>query len=252
MVMSARTRIVRSACRGCHGVFQVLVHLKKDRVVKVTGDPESPTSRGYLCPKGSAAPELLYHPDRLTHPLRRVGERGENRWKKVSWEEALNEMADKLIQIKRESGAEFVAIGQGTGIPHTEWTARFSYAYGTPNFIGPAHICYLPRVIASGLTLGRLPVCDIYGFGREKPACILIWGCNITETGAADGMCGGMLQRALREAQKVIVVDPRRIGPTATANHWLQLRPGTDGALALAMINTIIAEDLVNHNFVDN
>ena len=250
--MSDRMRIVRSACRGCHGVCQVLVHLEGDRVVKVTGDPDSPTSRGYLCPKGSAAPELLYHPDRLTHPLRRVGERGENRWKKVSWEEALDEMADKFTRIKEESGAEFVAMAQGTGRPYTEWTARFAHAFGTPNFIGPAHICYLPRVIASGLTLGRLPICDIYGFGGEKPACILIWGCNITYSGAADGMCGGMLQRALREAQKVIVVDPRRIGPAETADHWLQLRPGTDGALALAMINTIIAEDLVDHHFVDN
>ncbi len=250
--MSDRMRIVRSACRGCHGVCQVLVHLKGDRVVKVTGDPDSPTSRGYLCPKGKAAPELLYHPDRLTHPLRRAGKRGENRWKKVSWEEALSEMADKFTQIKRESGAEFVAIGQGTGRPHTEWTARFAHAYGTPNFIGPAHICYLPRVIASGLTLGRLPVCDIYGFGGKKPACILIWGCNITHSGAADGMCGGMLERALKDAEKVIVVDPRRIRPAETADHWLQLRPGTDGALALAMINTIIAEDLVDHHFVDN
>ena len=250
--MSDRMRIVRSACRGCHGVCQVLVHLKGNRVVKVTGDPESPTSRGYLCPKGSAAPELLYHRDRLTHPLRRVGERGENRWKRISWEEALNEITDKLTQIKNESGAEFVAIGQGTGRPHTEWTARFAHAYGTPNFIGPAHICYVPRVIASGLTLGRLPVCDIYGFGGEKPACVLIWGCNITYSGAADGMCGGMLQRALGEAQTVIVVDPRRIGPAETADHWLQLRPGTDGALALAIINTIIAEDLVDHHFVDH
>ena len=148
--MSDRIRIVRSACRGCHGVCQVLVHLEGDRVVKITGDPDSPTSRGYLCPKGSAAPELLYHPDRLTHPLRRVGDRGENRWEKVSWEEALNETAEKLSQIKRESGAEFVAIGQGTGRPHTEWTARFAHAYGTPNFIGPAHVCFLPRVIQAG------------------------------------------------------------------------------------------------------
>ncbi len=245
-------RIVRSACRGCHGVCQVLVHLDGDRVVKVTGDPESPTSRGYLCPKGKAAPELLYHPDRLTRPLRRVGERGQNRWKQVSWEEALGEMADNFNRIKQESGAEFVAMAQGTGKPCTEWTGRFANAFGTPNFVGPAHICFLPRVIASGLTLGRLPICDIYGLGGEKPACILIWGCNITYSGAADGMCGGMLQRALREAQKVIVVDPRRIGPAETADHWLQLRPGTDGALALAMINTIIAEDLVDHHFVDN
>src|SRR4030067_3304434 len=98
-MMSDRMHIVRSACRGCHGVCQVLVHLEGGRVVKVTGDPESPTNRGYLCPQGSAAPELLYHPDRLTHPLRRVGERGENRWKQVSWEEALSEMVDHFNQI---------------------------------------------------------------------------------------------------------------------------------------------------------
>jgi anaerobic selenocysteine-containing dehydrogenase len=250
--MPAKTRIIRSACRSCHGVCQVFVHLEGDRVVKVTGDPDSPTSRGYLCPKGKAAPEMLYHPDRLAYPLRRAGVRGENKWKRVSWEEALSEMVEKFTQIKQESGAEFLAMGQGTGRPHTEWTRRFAYAFGTPNFVSAAHICYLPRVISSTLTLGRLPVCDIYGFGGEKPACILIWGCNITHSGAADGMCGGMLQRALREAQKVIVVDPRRIGPAETADHWLQLRPGTDGALALAMINTIIAEDLVDHNFVDN
>ncbi|MCJ7652993.1 MAG: molybdopterin-dependent oxidoreductase, partial [Actinobacteria bacterium] len=86
-------RVVRSSCRMCHGVCQVLVHLDGDRVVKVTGDPDSPTSRGYLCPKGAASPELLYHPDRVTHPLRRRGKRGENRWERVSWDEALDEMA---------------------------------------------------------------------------------------------------------------------------------------------------------------
>ena len=74
--MSPKTRVVRSACRGCHGVCQVLVHLDGDRVVKVTGDPDSPTSRGYTCPKGKASPLFLYHHDRLKYPLRRGGERG--------------------------------------------------------------------------------------------------------------------------------------------------------------------------------
>ena len=249
--MPSGTKVVRSACRGCHGVCQVLVHLDGDRVVKVTGDPESPTSRGYICPKGKAAPEMLYHPARLKYPLRRAGERGENRWQRVSWEEALNETAEKFDRIKQESGAEFVAMGQGTGRPHTEWTGRFANAFGTPNFVGPAHVCYVPRVIASGITMGRLPVSDIYGFGGEMPDCIMIWGCNITHSGAADGMCGGMLARALKRARKVIVVDPRRIGPAERADHWLQLRPGSEGALALAMINTIIDENLVDHGFVD-
>ncbi|MFH1487689.1 MAG: molybdopterin-dependent oxidoreductase, partial [Pseudomonadota bacterium] len=238
-------------CRGCHGVCQVLVHVDGGRVVKVTGDPESPTSRGYLCPKGKAAPELLYHPDRLGHPLRREGQRGENRWKRVSWDEALGEMAERFGRIKEESGAEFLAVSQGTGRPYTEWTGRFASAFGTPNFINPSHICYIPRVISSGLTLGRLPVSDIYGLGGEKPSCIMLWGCNITHSGAADGMCGGMLQRALDGARKVIVVDPRRIGPAEKADHWLQLRPGSEGALALAMTHVIISEDLWDHDFVD-
>jgi anaerobic selenocysteine-containing dehydrogenase len=87
--MILQNRVVRSSCRGCHGVCQVLVHLEEDRVVRITGDPDSPTSRGYLCPKGAAAAELLYHPDRLKYPLRRAGARGENKWERLSWAEGL-------------------------------------------------------------------------------------------------------------------------------------------------------------------
>lgn len=248
----SQKRVVRSACRMCHGVCQVFVHLDGDRVVKITGDPDSPTSRGYLCPKGKASPELLYHPDRLTYPLRRVGERGENKWKRVSWDEALDEMAEKLGSIRRESGSEYFAMMQGTGRPYTGFTSRFANAFGTPNFTGVAHLCYFPRWLASLFTLGQLPICDVYGFGGEFPKCVVIWGCNVTHIGATDGMCGGMVERALKKAEKVIVVDPRRIKPAEKADHWLQLRPGTDGALALAMINIIIAEELVDREFIDN
>lgn len=243
--------IVRSSCRMCHGVCQVLVHLEGDRVVKITGDPDSPTSRGYLCPKGAASPELLYHPDRLTHPLRRVGNRGENNWKRISWDEALDEIAARFGAIKEESGAEYVAVCQGTGRPYIDFTQRFAYAFGSPNFVAPAHICYLPRVFASALTLGQLPVADVYDFGGVSPSTMVIWGCNVTHFGASDGMCGSTIKRALERACKVIVVDPRRIEPAEKADHWLQLRPGTDGALALGMIHTIIGEDLLDREFID-
>ena len=245
-------RVVRSACRMCHGVCQELVHLEGERVAKVTGDPDSPTSHGYICPKGRAAPELLYHPDRVLHPLRRAGGRGENKWERISWEEALGEMADRLRAVKEESGPEYFAMMQGTGRPYTGYATRFAYAFGTPNFTGVAHLCYFPRWLASLYTLGQLPVCDVYGHGGEYPACVVIWGCNITRTAASDGMCGGMVQRALRKARKVIVVDPRRIGPAEKADCWLQLRPGSDGALALAMINAIISEGRVDGDFVRN
>jgi len=236
----------------CHGVCQVLVHLEGDRVVKVTGDPESPASRGYICPKGAASPELLYHPDRVTYPLRRKGVRGENKWERISWDDALDEIAERLRDIRKESGSEYFGMSQGTGRPYMNLTQRFANAFGTPNYTGVGHICYAPRIIAGIFTLGRMPVCDVYGFGGGKPACVVIWGCNVTHTGASDGMCGGMVEKAIKGAKKVIVIDPRRIDPAEKADHWLQLRPGTDGALALAMLHTVITEDLVDKGFVDN
>ena len=118
----ADKRIVRTACRSCHGVCQVLVHLIGDRVTKVTGDPESPTSRGYLCPKGKAAPSFLHPPDRLKYPMKRAGDRGDNKWTRITWEEAISEIVERFARIKKESGAEYVAIAQGTGRPHLEWT----------------------------------------------------------------------------------------------------------------------------------
>ena len=201
------------------------------RVVKVTGDPDSHISRGYLCPKGAAAPEFLYHPDRVTHPMRRKGKRGENKWEPISWDEALDEVADRMTTVKRESGSEFFAMVQGTGRPYTSFTSRFANAFGTPNFAGVAHLCYMPRWLASVHTMGQLPICDFYGFGGEMPACIVLWGANLTETGASDGMCGGIVSRALRKAERVIVVDPRKIKPAEKADHWMQLRPGTDAII---------------------
>ncbi|MDP2646686.1 MAG: molybdopterin-dependent oxidoreductase [Desulfobacterales bacterium] len=243
-------RIVRSACRMCHGVCQVLVHMKDNRVIKIAGDPQSPASRGYICPKGAAAPELLYHPDRLTHPLRRVGGRGENKWERIPWDEALAEITERFDAVRRESGSEYLGMMQGTGRPYSGFVARFAHAFGTPNLTEPLHFCYLARQQAARYSCGQLPVADVYGFGGQEPACILLWGCNVTVSGASDGLCGGLVARALKRAKQVIVIDPRKIGPARKTVHWLPIRPGTDAALALAMIQVIIGEDLIDHAFV--
>ncbi len=248
-------RIVRSACRMCHGVCQLLVHMEGDRVVKVTGDPDSPTSRGYICPKGAASPELLYHPDRVLHPLRRKGKRGENKWERISWDEALDEMAGKFAEIRKRHGAHYLGMMHGTGRPYENFGQRFANAFGTPNFTGVAHVCFWPRVYANMVTQGftEMPVCDVYGQEGIVPRCVIIWGCNLTGAqghDSSDGMCGGMLQRVMNTAEKVIVIDPRKIVPKA--DHWLGIRPGTDGALALAMIHVITSEGLVDREFVDN
>ena len=242
--------IVKSACRMCHGICGLRVYLKNGRVVKVTGDPECPTSRGFMCAKGKASVELLYHPNRLKYPLKRVGARGENKWQRISWDEALDIVAENLLSIKRNYGAESIAGTLGTGRPYVNFFIRFLNCLGTPNYFGVAHICYLPRVTASAMTCGQLPICDFYGFGGVYPKCVVNWGCNITESGASDGMCSYQLDRAVKRGARLIVVDPRRTGIAARADHWLQLRPGTDDALVMGMLNVIIKERLYDHDFV--
>ena len=243
--------VVKSACRMCHGVCGVLVHMRNGRVVKVTGDPDCPTSNGYICAKGKASVDLLYHPDRLKFPLKRVGARGENRWQRISWDEALDTIAEKLLKIKHEFGVESIVVTQGTGRPYTTFFGRFKNCLGTPNQVGGKHICFFPRLVASAMTCGTLPICDYYGFGGLYPNCVVVWGCNITESGASDGMCGYQLTRTAKSGAKLIVIDPRRISIASKADHWLQLRPGTDDALALGMLHVIIKDGLYDKEFVE-
>ena len=244
--------IVKSICRMCHGVCGVKVHLENGRVVKVTGDPDHPMSRGYTCSKGRASPEYLYHPDRLRHPLKRAGAKGENKWVRIGWDEALDTIAARLLAYKNAYGPESVALALGTGRPYMFSSLRFANAFGTPNVVSYSHACYLPRIVASALTCRMpLPICDLYGFGGVRPACVLVWGCNISETGAADGLCGHLVTRAIRNGTKAIVVDPRRTTIASRADVWARVRPGTDVALALAMLHVIIAEELHDKEFVD-
>jgi anaerobic selenocysteine-containing dehydrogenase len=235
----------------CHGVCGVLVHIKDGRVTKITGDPDCPTNLGYICPKGSASVDLLYHPDRLKYPMKRMGKRGENKWQRISWDEALDTVADKLLKYKRDYGAESVATIIGTGRPHLPLYMRFSNCFGTPNHLSIINNCYFPRIIAARMTSGKFHVCDYYGFGGVTPKLVLNWGCNIVESGAADGMCGYQVTRTIKNGAKLIVVDPRRTGLAALAYHWLQIRPGTDDALALGMLNVIINEKLYDRDFVE-
>ncbi len=236
----------------CHGVCGVNVHMDGERVTKITGDRDHPMSKGYICSKGRASVDLLYHPDRLQYPMRRKGPKGANQWERISWDEALDEIATKLLAYKREHGPQSVAVATGTGRPYMFMTLRFVNAFGTPNFVGYAHACYLPRVMASAVTARLpIPVCDFYGVGGVKPACVLVWGCNISETGSADGLAGCFVHHARRDGAKLIVVDPRRTQLAKKSDVWVQVRPGTDVALALAMLNVIIEEDLYDHDFVE-
>ncbi|MGB5079737.1 MAG: molybdopterin-dependent oxidoreductase, partial [Burkholderiales bacterium] len=244
----ATTTVLKSVCRACHGGCGTLMHLENGRLTKVRGDPDSPLNRGRLCPIGSATLDLVYHPDRLKHPLRRVGPRGAGKWERISWDAALDEIAERLLTIREAFGAEAIALGTGTGRHHIRWVSRFGNALGTPNWCEPGFAqCFHPRVNTCLLTYGDFPVCDFTG--DTQPECILYWGHNPLNSGP-DGETRFNVRDSLEGNPKIIVVDPRETELAKRAQVWLRVRPGVDDALALALLNVIVTENLHDQEFV--
>ena len=243
------THVFKSVCRSCHGGCGALLHVRDGELIKVEGDPASPLNRGRLCPIGTVTRDLVYHPDRLKHPLKRVGPRGSGKWQRITWDEALDTIAGKLLEIREEFGPEAIALGTGTGRHHIRWVSRFGHALGTPNWCEPGFAqCFHPRVNTCLLTFGDFPVGDFTG--DVKPQCILYWGHNPLNSGP-DGETRFVVRDSLSDNPKVIVVDPRQTELAKRADLWLRVRPGTDDALALAMLNVIIGEGLYDAPFVE-
>lgn len=242
--------IVRSICQACHCNCGVLVHVEDGRVTGVTGDPEHPMNHGFICVKGQAQPELLYHPDRLKYPMKRTGGRGEGKWQRIPWDEALNDIAAGLAKVQGKYGAESIAVMTGTGPRTGNNTARlFCLMLGTPNRISvDNHICFAPSVVAETSTYGVMTTMMEIGPDYENADCIVVWGGNPL---ASHPPRGEEIAQAKRKRDvRLIVVDPRRTALAAMADLWLQIRPGTDVALALGIINIIINEELYDKGFV--
>lgn len=244
------TKTYRTACHVCHGSCIALVTVTDGRVTDIQPDPEGVFNRGRMCPKGLCGQELLYHPDRLTHPMKRVGKRGEGYFERITWDEAYDIIAENLLRIEREYGMEAVAIAQGTGRHHLPYTARFANAIGTPNWFEPGSAqCFFPRIHAGAVTFGYAPAADYYS--EVHPQVMLVWGCNPTISGA-DGESRYCFLDALKKGTRLVVVDPCRNNLEPYADHFLQLRPGTDDALALGLLHVLIFEDLYDRQFVED
>ena len=245
----------RAVCRMCHGGCGTIVEMLDGVITKVTGDPDNPINQGALCSKaGVASIENIYHPDRLDYPLMRVGKRGEGKWKRIGWDEALTFIADKLNAVKAEHGAEAVAFARGTGINNTHIISRLANVFGTPNVTAIAYFCYGPRVAVSKVTANgthkmwdTTPVPDLY----SNPKCIVQWGSQ-KRISNDHGMIGhGPMKQAFENNPMNIVVDPRKPKAAGVADIWLPLRPGTDAAMALGWMNVIINEGLYDKEFVE-
>ncbi len=234
--------VIKTDCGLCINCCGVNAYVENGKLVKVEGTKENPISKGRLCPKGERLTDLLYSPGRLKYPMKKVN----GRFQRISWDDALTEIAAKLQALKDKYGAHTLATWTGSvGVEHFEMAAfnqRFKGAFGTPNFFNPEGICFRTRILARQITFGRYPV--------EEPVnanCILLWGRNPDESYPP---VGRIVRERVEAGAKLITIDPRRI-PISKLGIYLQPRPGTDGAIALAMMNVIIEEDLWDKEFVE-
>lgn len=247
---------------GCHDGCGVILYTDKaGKLVKVEGDPDNPYNGGRLCVRCLAVPNVTNHPDRLQYPMKRVGERGENKWERITWDEAYDTIVEKFTKIKEEYGAESVIFCQGTGRDIAPYISRLAWSFGSPNWAAlglSGNACYLPRVAGCIATTGSFWVADCSQANPQRydnpeykvPECMAIWGNNPVVSNA-DGFYGHWVVDLMKRGTKLIVIDPRLTWLASKAEIWLQIRPGTDAALALGMLNVIINEDLVDHDFID-
>jgi anaerobic selenocysteine-containing dehydrogenase len=230
-----------------HGGCGLIVEVKAGRIIKIKGDPQCPISYGYVCPKALASPERTTHPDRLTVPLLREGARGNGRFKPITWPEALQYVSEHLNRIRQEYGPQAVVFAQGApkGLEHFV-LIRLANVFGSPNVSGPQHVCHMPREIAGLLTCGFFPVPDY-----ETPTSLILnWGSNLLKTNE-EGVISLRLLDSIKKGADLIVVDPRRTHLASIAQTYHQIKPGSDCALALGLIQVIIREGLFDREFVE-
>jgi anaerobic selenocysteine-containing dehydrogenase len=220
--------------------------------VALQPDPAHPTGQA-LCVKGKAAPELVYHPERLLYPLRRTNPKGapDPGWQRIGWDEALDTVANRLLELARAHGPESVVFG--TTSPSTsamsdavDWLMRLRRAFGSPNLCSYMELCGWGRYQASMYTYGA-SVPGAYMPDLRNAACILYWGYNPSVARLAHATA---TVAAVRRGARLVVVDPRRAGLAGRADHWLRVRPGTDAALALSLASVMIENGWFDLDFV--
>ena len=240
---------VRGYCPLCISRCGAISTVEGERLVKVAPDREHPTGESF-CVKGRAAPELVHSDRRLLHPMMRSRPKGDADpgWRRVSWDEALAFAANGMRRAAAAHGPESVAFAvttpSGTAVADAfGWIHRLAHAFGSPNVIFATENCNWHKDYAPRLTFGA----PIGTPDFENTRCMLFWGFNPTTSWPAYG-------KAARDAKKrgarLIVVDPRRAGLAKIADQWLAVRPGTDGALALAIAGVMIRNGWYDRDFI--
>jgi thiosulfate reductase/polysulfide reductase chain A len=237
------SEIRRSYCGLCHPRCGLLLELENGRIVKVKGDPDHPISRGRICQRGRLMADHVNHPDRINYPLKRKGDKAGGQWLRLTWDQALDEVADKLGDLRDQYGAETLAFTHGTKRTYHWDERRFFNLFGSPNICGANNICMCPSQAVEFATYGGFSWGDVM-----HTKCVVLWGHAPSKSNPI-GLYPMILQ-AQKNGAKLIVVDPRRIAEAEKADMWLPIRPGTDAALMLGWLRIIIEENLYDADFV--
>lgn len=243
---------IQCYCALCISRCGATAVIQDGRFVALEPDPSHPTGKA-LCAKGRAAPELVYHPDRLLYPMKRTRPKGDPDpgWQRISWDEALDTTADRLKSIAAEHGPEsvvFTVVSPSTSASDDSvvWIQRLMNAFGSPNLCASMELCGWGRYLATQYTYGAAVPGD-YRPDLENAGCILFWGYNPNLARLSHATA---TVDALKRGARLIVVDPRRTGIAKKANLWLQVRPGTDAALALGIAHVMIERGWYDRDFV--
>ncbi|RDC10055.1 molybdopterin dinucleotide-binding protein [Eggerthella lenta] len=239
---------VRTCCRGC-GKMEcgVWVTVQNGRAVKVEGDQSSFQSSGNCCGKSQSSIQAAYHPDRIYHPMKRTNPKGEDPgWQRITWDEAMQTIGEKFQQIIDRYGGQSIFNMAGTS---RQWVygpyAFYKWLFDTPNAHVASEICKGPRRLMGWISsVDGAPWMAL----RDGPRVYVQWG-TAPENSNYDDSCRNLVDK-MNEADVHICIDPRLSGSGKEADYWLNLKPGTDGALALCWQHIIIEHDLVDWEFV--
>lgn len=257
----------KTACHGCTNCCPVRVYTEDGRVVKIEGDPDGPLNKGGVCLKCLSQIQTVYSPRHVLHPMKRVGERGENKWEAISWDEAVDLAGEQIATAVKKYGPYSYWSARGGGGAYIEWeTSGLDYAFGGCNSLASgACQCAMPRDFVSTTSVGFNCCVDMDNVDRwvgitdnaeldgtrrdDTERVFVLWGSQPHSSKAAHGG-HGLTDARSNLGVKTIVVDPYMTAEAAKADVWLPVRPGSDCALMLSWIHHIIENDLYDEQFV--
>lgn len=235
---------ISTMCEMCVWRCGVRARVHEGRIVKLEGNPDHPHSQGKLCARGQSGLMNTYDPDRVLYPLVRVGQRGEGKFRRASWDEALDIIANNMLRIKEQYGPEAMVFSSTHNLSQVQFENLLN-GFGSPNYGTQRSLCFNAMIVANQMT-----------YGMEEPArdysqleYIILTGRNLTEAISTSETAA--LVNAIARGAKVVYLDPRFTKTASKATEWCPIRPGTDLAFHLALLNTIIGDKLYDAGFVE-